>query len=93
MSFRRTGSGRASTLPLPRGASQGHTCVPDQWLVTMAARVLQVDPLEVGQVFRQLLKDNLLRTEDVGDHLCVYPDFLYRAEKGGGAPAAGAGTM
>ena len=67
---------------LLQGASQGHTCVPDQWLVTMAAKVLQVDPLEVSQVFRQLLKENLLRTEDVGDHLCVYPEFLYRAEKG-----------
>ncbi|WP_278676147.1 helix-hairpin-helix domain-containing protein, partial [Acidaminococcus fermentans] len=64
---------------LLQGASQGHTCVPDRWLVGMAAKVLQVDPLEVEQVFQQLLKDNLLRTEDRGDHVCVYPEYLYRA--------------
>lgn len=67
---------------LLQGASQGHTCVPDRWLVGMAAKVLQVDPLEVEQVFQQLLKDNLLRTEDRGDHVCVYPEYLYRAEEG-----------
>lgn len=67
---------------LLQGASQGHTCVPDRWLVTLAAKILQVDPLEVEQVFQQLLKDNLLRTEDVGDHVCVYPEYLYRAEEG-----------
>lgn len=67
---------------LLQGTSQGHTCVPDRWLVTLAAKILQVDPLEVEQVFQQLLKDNLLRTEDVGDHVCVYPEYLYRAEEG-----------
>ena len=68
--------------PLLQGAGQGHTCVPDSWLVGNAARVLQVDPLEVRQVFDQLLRDNLLRVEDRGDHVCVYPEYLYRAEEG-----------
>ena len=67
---------------LLQGAGQGHTCVPDSWLVGNAARVLQVDPLEVRQVFDQLLRDNLLRVEDRGDHVCVYPEYLYRAEEG-----------
>ena len=55
---------------LLQGAGQGHTCVPDSWLVGNAARVLQVDPLD------------LLRVEDRGDHVCVYPEYLYRAEEG-----------
>uniref|UniRef100_UPI003076DADE SF1B family DNA helicase RecD2 n=1 Tax=Acidaminococcus fermentans TaxID=905 RepID=UPI003076DADE len=67
---------------LLQGAGQGHTCVPDSWLVGNAGRVLQVDPLEVRQVFDQLLRDNLLRVEDRGDHVCVYPEYLYRAEEG-----------
>ena len=67
---------------LLQGANQGHTCVPDSWLVAMAAKVLQVEPLEVCQVFDQLLRDNLLRVEDQGDHVDVYPEYLYRAEEG-----------
>ncbi len=67
---------------LLQGANQGHTCVPDSWLVAMAAKVLQVEPLEVRQVFDQLLRDNLLRVEDQGDHVDVYPEYLYRAEEG-----------
>ena len=67
---------------LLQGANQGHTCAPDSWLVAMAAKVLQVEPLEVRQVFDQLLRDNLLRVEDQGDHVDVYPEYLYRAEEG-----------
>ena len=67
---------------LLQGTNQGHTCVPDSWLVAMAAKVLQVEPLEVRQVFDQLLRDNLLRVEDQGDHVDVYPEYLYRAEEG-----------
>ena len=67
---------------LLQGANQGHTCVPDSWLVQMAARVLQMQPMDVQPVFDELLKEGLLRTEDVGNHICVYPEYLYLAEKG-----------
>lgn len=67
---------------LLQGANQGHTCVPDSWLVEMAARVLQLQPMEVQPVFDTLLQEGLLRTEDVGSHVCVYPEYLYAAEKG-----------
>lgn len=67
---------------LLQGANQGHTCVPDEWLVKMASQVLQVPALEVKQVFDKLLEQGLLRTEDAGDHICVYPEYLYRAERG-----------
>lgn len=67
---------------LLQGANQGHTCVPDTWLVDMTARVLQLDAMEVQPVFDSLLKEGMLRTEDVGTHICVYPEYLYKAEAG-----------
>ncbi len=63
-------------------ANQGHTCVPDRYLVKMAAQILQLDPMDVEDVFQKLLSDNMLRTEDRGDCVCVYPEYLYRAESG-----------
>lgn len=63
-------------------ANQGHTCVPDRYLVKMAAQILQLDPMDVENVFQKLLADNMLRIEDRGDCVCVYPDYLYRAESG-----------
>ena len=67
---------------LLQGAGQGHTCVPDSWLVEMAARVLQLQPMDVQPVFDDLLKEGMLRTEDMGTHVCVYPEYLYTAEAG-----------
>ena len=74
---------------LLQGANQGHTCVPDSWLVAMAAKVLQVEPLEVRQVFDQLLRDNLLRVEDQGDHVGRVSGIPVPGGRRGGPAAPG----
>ena len=67
---------------LLQAAGQGHTCIPDEQLIKLTASLLQVDTLEVTEVFNQLLKDDLLRVETFGGMQLVYPEYLYRAETG-----------
>ena len=63
-------------------ANQGHTCVPEAYLLQMAADLLQVDGVEVGNSFNYLVDNNLVRTEMLGGNRLVYPEYLYQAETG-----------
>jgi exodeoxyribonuclease V alpha subunit len=67
---------------LLQSGSQGHTCVPDTWLIERAASIMALDPVDVRTVFNELLEQNVLRTEEVGGQTCVYAEYLYRAEVG-----------
>ena len=51
---------------LMQSGTQGHTCVPDEWLVKSAASLLSVDPVDVRTIFQHLIDENRLRTEEVG---------------------------
>ena len=63
-------------------ANQGHTCVPEMYLMKTAADLLQVEPVTVQEVFNDLCKEDLVRTETLGGERLVYPEFLYQAETG-----------
>jgi len=65
---------------LLQASSQGHTCVPDNTLLEVTAGLLQIDEMEATEVFNQLIKDDLVRTETLGGVRLVYPEYLYRAE-------------
>ena len=67
---------------LLQASSQGHTCVPDNTLLEVTAGLLQIDELEAAEVFNQLIKADLVRTETLGGVRLVYPEYLYRAETG-----------
>jgi exodeoxyribonuclease V alpha subunit len=67
---------------LMSSATQGHTCVPDEWLINATAKVLQIAPLDVRNVYTHLLEKKILRTEDMGNQTCVYAEYLYKAETG-----------
>ena len=74
----RAGIGYALTL----AASGGHTCVPEEELLRYAGQVLQTDFTDVERVFRRMIANDQLRTEDWGGQRFVYPEYLYRAETG-----------
>lgn len=65
---------------LTQSASAGHTCVPEELLISETSRALVVEPLQVQEVFNSLMRRNLLRTEDSGGVRLVYAEYLYRAE-------------
>ena len=74
----RAGIGYALTL----AASGGHTCVPEEELLRYAGQVLQTDFTDVETVFRKMIANDQLRTEDWGGQRFIYPEYLYRAETG-----------
>ena len=74
----RAGIGYALTL----AASGGHTCVPEEELLRYASQVLQIDFTDVETVFRKMIANDQLRTEDWGGQRFIYPEYLYRAETG-----------
>lgn len=67
---------------LTQAAAAGHTCVPDDTLLYETTRMLQIDSNEVHDVFKRLLENDLMRTEEVGGLRLIYPEYLYRAETG-----------
>ena len=67
---------------LTQTASSGHTCLPEDKLLTETARLLQIAYAEVYEVYKKLIKDDLLRTEEFAGTRLVYPEYLYRAEIG-----------
>lgn len=67
---------------LTQAASAGHTCLPEENLLVETVRLLAVDSSEVANVFKKLLAEDLLRTEEVGGLRLIYPEYLYRAETG-----------
>lgn len=74
----RAGIGYALTL----AASGGHTCVPEEELLRYAGQVLQTDFADVETVFRKMVANDQLRTEDWNGQRFIYPEYLYRAETG-----------
>ena len=74
----RAGIGYALTL----AASGGHTCVPEEELLRFAGQVLQTYFADVETVFRKMIANDQLRTEDWGGQRFIYPEYLYRAETG-----------
>ena len=67
---------------LNQAASGGHTCVPEEELLRYALQILQVEFTDVEPVFRRMVCNGLLRTEDWSGHRFIYPEYLYRAETG-----------
>lgn len=65
---------------LTSGTTAGHTCIPEELLISETARVLMADKEQVQDVYKGLLADDLLRTEEVGGTRLIYPEYLYRAE-------------
>ena len=61
-------------------ASAGNTCVPEEKLLAEATRLLQITPEAVYRVYQELIKNDLLRTEDFAGTRLVYPEYLFRAE-------------
>ncbi len=67
---------------LTQVALAGHTCVPEEMLVEAAVQLLGIDNASVREVFSSLLREDVLRTEEVGGLRLIYPEYLYRAETG-----------
>jgi exodeoxyribonuclease V alpha subunit len=63
-------------------ANQGHTCVPEEYLIKQTSDLLQASSLEVREAFNDLCKEDLIRTETLGGVRLAYTDFLYQAEVG-----------
>lgn len=67
---------------LTQAASAGHTCLPEEKLLAETARLLLIEYSEVYDIFKKLIAEDLLRTEELGGVRLVYPEYLYRAETG-----------
>lgn len=67
---------------LTSAAGVGHTCVPEELLVREASRALMVDSNVMQDIFNELVNHDRLRIEEVGGTRLVYPEYLYRAERG-----------
>ncbi|MDY6029078.1 MAG: ATP-dependent RecD-like DNA helicase [Acidaminococcaceae bacterium] len=65
---------------LTQAAAAGHTCVPEELLVSETAKALSAATEKVQEVFSSLLSKDMLRTENVGGLRLVYPEYLYKAE-------------
>ena len=72
----RAGIGYALNL----AAAGGHTCVPEEELLRYAGQILQAEYMDVETVFRRMIANDLLRTEDWGGQRFIYPEYLYRSE-------------
>lgn len=65
---------------LNMAASAGHTCVPEELLGQETVKLLQTDPEPVKELFKELIDEDRLRTEEVGGLRLIYPEYLYQAE-------------
>ena len=65
---------------LNMAASAGHTCVPEELLAQETVKLLQTDPEPVKELFKELIDEDRLRTEEVGGLRLIYPEYLYQAE-------------
>ncbi|MBQ0066949.1 MAG: ATP-dependent RecD-like DNA helicase, partial [Phascolarctobacterium sp.] len=59
---------------------QGHVCLPEEELIARTARSLGCQPLDVREKYNELVKNDLLRTENDSGVCYVYPEDLYEAE-------------
>ena len=51
---------------LNMAASAGHTCVPEELLAQETVKLLQTDLEPVKELFKELIDEDRLRTEEVG---------------------------
>lgn len=65
---------------LNMASAAGHTCVPEELLVQETVKLLQTEPEPVKELFKELIDDDRLRTEEVGGLRLIYPESLYQAE-------------
>lgn len=65
---------------LVSASNAGHTCVPEELLISETARVLMVSVDSVQNIFNNLLGKDMLRIEEMGGTRFIYPEYLYRAE-------------
>ncbi len=65
---------------LSQASGSGHTCLPEEELTAVAARLLQVEEGPVERVFQELLQADILCTAELGGAVYVYDTFLYRCE-------------
>lgn len=65
---------------LASGTTAGHTCIPEELLIAETARALAADKEQVQDIYKQLLAEDRLRTEEVGGTRLIYPEYLYKAE-------------
>ena len=65
---------------LTQASTSGHTCLPEEELIMVTARLLQVDPGPVETVFQRLLEADVLNTAELGGTCYVYDSYLYRCE-------------
>lgn len=65
---------------LNMASAAGHTCVPEELLVQETVKLLQTEPEPVKELFKELIDDDRLRTEEVGGLRLIYPEYLYQAE-------------
>lgn len=62
-------------------AQDGHCCVPWDYLVKTAGKMLQVRETLVKEVMLEEISRGQLEHEEIGDTLYVYSNYLYEAEK------------
>ncbi len=65
---------------LNMAAAAGHTCVPEELLAQETVKLLQTEPEAVNELFKKLIEEDRLRTEEVGGLRLIYPEYLYQAE-------------
>ncbi len=65
---------------LNMAAAAGHTCVPEELLAQETVKLLQTEPEAVKELFKELIDEDRLRTEEVGGLRLIYPEYLYQAE-------------
>lgn len=65
---------------LNMAGAAGHTCVPEELLAQETVKLLQIEPAAVKELFKELIDEDRLRTEEVGGLRLIYPEYLYQAE-------------
>ncbi|WP_294160384.1 AAA family ATPase [uncultured Selenomonas sp.] len=66
---------------LGQTATNGHCCVPEDYLAQRAAQTLGVPEPAVREALTRALEQSYFASETVGGDVLVYPPLLYRAEK------------
>ena len=61
-------------------AQLGHVCIPASALKIETAKLLGVDDNLVKNLLDELIKDAVIKTEEINSEILIYPDYLYAAE-------------
>ncbi len=62
-------------------SQSGHCCIPEEVLATEAAHLLEIEPLTIADMIRDMITRNDLLSETVHGTDLIYPPWLYYAEK------------